>query len=354
MSDARLKPMALAPVGELPLVSILVANYGYAGYLDESIGSALGQTYRNIEVVVCDDGSRDHSVAVLEGLALADSRIRLVLQANAGQAAALNSAYAASRGAILCILDADDRFHPEKVARVVEAFARNPRAGLATHRVQLVDGAGRRERRRPIPEHLERGWAAGRAIALGLAPDIPPASGLSLRREVAERIFPLPRQFRQLADGYAGRAAVLITEVAAIDGAWADYRIHCANLTGLTASSAVELRRQNDLLEPFMAELCRWAGAVAGCPLETRRVLLSNETWLETRLALRLLEDAPGSSELRDVLRGPSAVARKLAWTLLACLPARAVERALKLWWGPSGPKRVLHALRCGVEVAAR
>jgi cellulose synthase/poly-beta-1,6-N-acetylglucosamine synthase-like glycosyltransferase len=56
-----LKPVALDPLPEQPLVSILISNHNYGAYLGDAIESALRQTYSKLEVIVCDDGSTDGS-----------------------------------------------------------------------------------------------------------------------------------------------------------------------------------------------------------------------------------------------------------------------------------------------------
>src|SRR5467141_1674551 len=88
-----LEPMALDPLPEQPLVSILISNYNYGAYLGDAIESALQQTYDKLEVVICDDGSTDGSPRILEGYRSRDRRINVVYQANGGQSLALNAAF---------------------------------------------------------------------------------------------------------------------------------------------------------------------------------------------------------------------------------------------------------------------
>jgi glycosyltransferase involved in cell wall biosynthesis len=102
-----------------PLVSIVIDNYNYDLFLAQAIDGALGQTYSNIEVVVVDDGSTDNSCDVI---AWYGDRIVSVLKTNGGQASALNAGFAASKGEVICLLDAYDLFLPEKVSEVVELF----------------------------------------------------------------------------------------------------------------------------------------------------------------------------------------------------------------------------------------
>ena len=102
-----------------PLVSILINNYNYERFLSDAIDGALRQTYSPVEVIVVDDGSTDNSRDVIASYG---SNISFVFKNNGGQASAFNTGIAASRGDIMCFLDADDFFYPEKVERVVQIF----------------------------------------------------------------------------------------------------------------------------------------------------------------------------------------------------------------------------------------
>lgn len=101
------------------LVSILINNYNYGRFLPNAIDSALKQTYPNIEVVVVDDGSTDNSREVINSYI---DQIIPVFKNNGGQASAINAGFAASKGEIICFLDADDIFLPDKVSEVVNMF----------------------------------------------------------------------------------------------------------------------------------------------------------------------------------------------------------------------------------------
>src|ERR1700748_2758334 len=100
----ELSSIGLRPLPANPLVSILVSNYNYGRFIAESIQSVLDQTYSNFELVICDDGSTDDSVRIVEEYARKDARVRLIRKANGGQASGFNAAFAASRGEILALL----------------------------------------------------------------------------------------------------------------------------------------------------------------------------------------------------------------------------------------------------------
>lgn len=103
------------------LVSVIIPTYNRAKTLLGSLESALGQTYRNIEVIVVDDGSTD---ATLEALASLSGRITIIRQTNAGPSAARNRGVAEAKGDIIAFLDSDDYWMRDKIERQVALMER--------------------------------------------------------------------------------------------------------------------------------------------------------------------------------------------------------------------------------------
>lgn len=102
-----------------PLVSVVLPVYNGEPFIASTLESALGQTYRNLEVIVVDDGSRDRTRAIVEARAADDPRIRVISQANRGLAATRNRALEHARGEFVAPLDADDLWDPTKIERQV-------------------------------------------------------------------------------------------------------------------------------------------------------------------------------------------------------------------------------------------
>jgi hypothetical protein len=100
-----------------PLVSFVIAVFNGARFLDDTLRSVTGQTYRDLEIVIVDDGSTDESRPLLTAWAARDARIRIMLSAHAGPQAARNIGVAAARGAFVAHLDHDDVAHPARIAR---------------------------------------------------------------------------------------------------------------------------------------------------------------------------------------------------------------------------------------------
>jgi glycosyltransferase involved in cell wall biosynthesis len=205
-----------------PLVSILINNYNYGDYLAAAIDSALNQTYAQTEVIVVDDGSTDHSDQVLAQYA---DRVQVVQQPNGGQAAAFNRGFAASRGEMICLLDADDLFAPDKVAAVVAALQPNPDLGWCFHPVTLW--SVQTDVHQPSPT---TGTTAGiydlrssmrQGKLTGHMPIALVTSGLCFRRSLLQQLLPMPEVIRITSDDYLKYAAlglaagyVLMTDLA--------------------------------------------------------------------------------------------------------------------------------------------
>jgi glycosyltransferase involved in cell wall biosynthesis len=107
-----------------PLVSILIPCYNAAPWLAATLDSALAQTHPRTEIIVVDDGSSDHSLAIAR--TFEPHGVRVVTQPNAGASAARNHALRLSRGDYIQFLDADDLLTPDKIAAQLTALRTPP------------------------------------------------------------------------------------------------------------------------------------------------------------------------------------------------------------------------------------
>ena len=122
-----------------PLVSIIVPVYNVESYLSPCLESIQRQSWRNLEVLMVDDGSTDGSSAVCADMAVADPRFRLLRQENAGVSAARNAALTLAGGKYLQFVDGDDRIHPQATETLVHA-AEAMGADLVLSHFYRVDG----------------------------------------------------------------------------------------------------------------------------------------------------------------------------------------------------------------------
>jgi Glycosyl transferase family 2 len=125
-----------------PKVSVVMASYNHAAFVRQSVESVLDQSFAEFELVITDDGSRDGTAEVVRRFA--DPRIRLqVFPENRGAVDALNDAITRSCGEYVAVLNSDDYFLPEKLARQVAYLDANPSVGAVFGIPNIVDESGR-------------------------------------------------------------------------------------------------------------------------------------------------------------------------------------------------------------------
>lgn len=130
-----------------PAVTVLMAVHDGAEYLKEAVASVLGQTFRDFEFLVIDDGSTDATPAVLASFA--DPRLRVVRQENRGLAAALNRGLYLARGKYVARMDADDVCLPRRLERQVAFMDRHPTVAASGTWVRARGGGRTQEWRYP-------------------------------------------------------------------------------------------------------------------------------------------------------------------------------------------------------------
>lgn len=120
----RARTRGAASGAEAPLVSVVIACYRHAQYVEQALRSVYRQSYRNIEIVVIDDGSDDGSSGVIERC-LAESPFarRFVAREHRGAAATLNDAAGLAAGGYISFLNADDWIEPDRVQRMIDSMS---------------------------------------------------------------------------------------------------------------------------------------------------------------------------------------------------------------------------------------
>ncbi|MCK2147776.1 glycosyltransferase family 2 protein [Marinobacter alexandrii] len=135
-----------------PLVSVVIATFNMGQYLPAAIESVLAQTWKNLEVIVVDDGSTDDTADRLAKFSPID-RVRYVRTENRGQPKAKNLGLTEARGAFIAFCDADDLWHSEKLRVQIPMFS-SPDVGVVYSEVAYIDhkGAGI-NKTRPYSRH---------------------------------------------------------------------------------------------------------------------------------------------------------------------------------------------------------
>jgi glycosyltransferase involved in cell wall biosynthesis len=106
-----------------PLISIIVPVYNVELYLDKCISSIVNQTYKNLEIILVDNGSPDACPQMCDLWSYKDSRIKVIHQSNAGVSAARNAGLEIFSGEYLMFVDSDDYLHQDAVRVLYERIA---------------------------------------------------------------------------------------------------------------------------------------------------------------------------------------------------------------------------------------
>ncbi|WGV27603.1 glycosyltransferase family 2 protein [Halotia branconii] len=177
-------------LSDTPVVSIIIGNYNYERFVGQAIDSVLKQTYQNIEVIVVDDGSKDKSREVISQYG---DLIVPIFKENGGQPSNYNAGFAQSTGEIICFLDSDDMFVPDKIEKVVKTFKSSEEIGWCFHSMQLIDEDNNTLPITNTPNYVTRECDFRPLISAGrIPPHIPPCSGLCFRRSLLDKILPMP------------------------------------------------------------------------------------------------------------------------------------------------------------------
>jgi glycosyltransferase involved in cell wall biosynthesis len=126
-----------------PEVSVVIPAYNGERFISHAIDSVLAQTYRDFEITVVNDGSRDRTSSVVQRY-LNLNNVRYLEQRNRGVAAARNTGIRASSGRFIAFLDHDDTWYPDKLEKQMAFASNHPEAALIHGNITLIDGDGNR------------------------------------------------------------------------------------------------------------------------------------------------------------------------------------------------------------------
>ena len=309
-----------------PRVSVVIPCFNGERFVRGAVESVLSQTYRELEVVVVDDGSSDGSRAVVRDL-MSDPRVNLVTHdSNRGIPSARNSGVAASRGEYVAFLDQDDEWVPEKLERQVPLLDEGPaELGLVFSDVLMVDDGGRNlglAQGREIPSGLDRMSTKERLRALFLHNFVSLISVL-VRRRCLDEVGGFDETITGGMDDYE-----LCLRLFARFGArctrepLAMHRVHDANYSSDTerlTSDALGIMGRALAAHPELTDLMarklaihhlrlaryhRDAGRAAAARAECRRSIAADRTWVKAYVSLALCSVGPLGRGLLGARRG--------------------------------------------------
>ena len=263
-------------------VSVIIPVYKGAAFIAQSIDSVLAQSYPDIELIIVNDGSPDNSDAVIQPY-LADPRVKYIEQQNAGVAAARNAGIRVASGEYIAVLDQDDLWLPDKLARQVEYLDEHPEIALVHSNIHFIDEAGERI---PDPEWAWVAPTCGQALPELVQRNSICTGTVLLRKRALEQTGLFRQELAPADDWDLWLRIAARHPIGFVDAVTACYRVHQGNESrNLLKMQEAEIR----VVETFIHE---HPGAVGNAITRAKLFSLYSE-------AARLLERSGRYTEAR-------------------------------------------------------
>jgi len=136
------------------LVSVIVPFFNREKYLKECVDSIAAQTYKNLEIILVDDGSTDGSAIIVNSMAKNDSRIKLITQANSGVQRARYAGYNSCNGEYIMFVDSDDYIDKNMVENLLKTAVDNNVDMVSSGLNLYYENSGQILRRKKSPDHF--------------------------------------------------------------------------------------------------------------------------------------------------------------------------------------------------------
>lgn len=264
------EPRATVSPPPFPRVSIVVPAYNAAAVLGATLQSVLASTFTDFELIVLDDGSTDGTAEIARSFG--DPRVRVVRHANRGMSATRNAGLAMSRSEFVALLDADDVWHPEKLALQVAMLERHPEIDLCFTEFQTWHGEPAEAFFARRGDLQTEGRLTGWIYPLMVMTNFTLPSSVLYRRRLADRLGPFRCDDHQTDDWEYFTRATRLARVAKLSTPLVLYRQSASSLSKrLPRRNATEDMR-SQLLERFGLE-CPHAGPVNRVELRCRQHL---------------------------------------------------------------------------------
>lgn len=123
-------------------VSIITPSYNQGEYIEETIESILGQTYKNIELIIVDGKSTDNTHKVLDKYKNIEN-VKIIIESDKGQSDAINKGFKIATGELVGWVNSDDLLEPDCIDKVVSEYYKNPKASIIFGNIMLIDSKGK-------------------------------------------------------------------------------------------------------------------------------------------------------------------------------------------------------------------
>jgi len=201
-----------------PLVSVLMTAYNREKYIAEAIESVMASTYKNWELIIVDDRSKDNTVKIAKSYEAKDNRIKVYINSeNLGDYPNRNKAATYANGKYIKYLDSDDLIYPEGLEYCVTEMEKYPGAFFG---LSMIDGDESEPSSMMISEEVIRKHLF-HSTHLSTGP-----SGTIINREFFEKIGRYDTRFKMASDAYFNMKAATLTPVVLLKIRFFFYRIH--------------------------------------------------------------------------------------------------------------------------------
>ncbi|HEX2084849.1 MAG TPA: glycosyltransferase, partial [Solirubrobacteraceae bacterium] len=260
-----------------PTVTAVVTAYNHERFVADAIDSALGQDYpaELLDVVVVNDGSTDGTGRVLDARFGSNPRVRIVHQENRGFVGAMNRALGEATRELIALLDGDDMWPLDKLARQVAVLEQRPEVGLVHGDMEVVGDDGRTVVHESFFRFSRFDLRRGRVLAPLIGQCFVSGGASVFRAAFLERLLPIPAELHY-PDWYVATQIAQWAEIDHVDGSVNRYRMHGANMgLGGTGTKFFSDMRNNVRIQRWMlrhldtsaepvGDLCAAAGIMVG------------------------------------------------------------------------------------------
>lgn len=221
-----------AKTGHKPRISLVMALFNQAAYVDEALASIINQTFSDWELIIWDDGSTDGSTEIARSYTERDPRITYQYGSNRGMYQALSSGLELTTAPLLGWVDSDDRLRPECLAKTVAILDAKPEAGMVYTDHWMMDETGK---------SLGLGQRCGIEYSANrLLRDFMTFHFRLIRREVFEQAGGIDPRYRFAGDYDLCLRLSEITEIVHLHEVLYDYRVHTRSMSQATRLMQIE------------------------------------------------------------------------------------------------------------------
>ncbi len=293
-----------ARLSAIPLVSVVIPAFNAAATLRETLQSVSAQTHRHLEIIVVDDGSSDQTAQIAQAYRQTDPRVTLIRQENSGVASARNAGIRVSRAEFVAFIDADDLWHPTKIAKqLARLIASDSKTALVYSPFRQIDKDGR-VRGSSRNDRVE-GWVINRHFYVNI---IGNGSAILIRKHVLEELGGysdslLQHKAQGCEDFFLQLRVALRYRFATVP----EY------LVGYRASGAMSSNEER-MLRSALLSMSMTLAECPGFPELATRGLVAWKIWEYLKVVALRRQFREGAAFIRDFLKGREAAIANAAW----------------------------------------